>query len=58
MVTMFPRVEHCGVTISLHSLVWVRRKGREMVMEFLFVEVVQMVVLLIVGLGVSLTFKY
>jgi len=54
---MFTRVERCGVTISRHSLVSVRLKERQMVMEFLFVEVVQMVVLLIVGLGVSLTFK-
>ena len=54
---MFPRVERCGVTISRHSLVWVRLKGRQMVMEILFVGV-QMVVLLIVGLGVFLTLKY
>jgi hypothetical protein len=39
-------------------LVWVRLKGRQMVMEILFVEFVQMVVLLIVGLGVFLTLKY
>jgi len=39
-------------------LVWVRLKGRQVVMEILFVEIVQMVVLLIVGLGVVLTLKY
>jgi hypothetical protein len=58
MVTMLPRVERCGVTISRYSLVWLRLKGRQMGMEILFVEVVQMVVLLIVGLGVVLTLKY
>jgi hypothetical protein len=55
---MLPRVERCGVTISRYSLVWLRLKGRQMGMEILFVEVVQMVVLLIVGLGVVLTLKY
>ena len=54
---MFPRVERCSVTISRHFLVWVRLKGRQMVMEILLVDV-QMVVLLIVGLGVFLTLKY
>ena len=58
MVTMFPRVERCSATISRHSLVWVRLKGGQLVMEILFVEIVQMVVLLIVGLGVVLTLKY
>jgi hypothetical protein len=55
---MFPRVERCSATICRHSLVWVRLKGGQLVMEILFVEIVQMVVLLIVGLGVVLTLKY
>ncbi len=55
---MFSQVERCGATISRHSLIWVRLKGRRQIMEILLVEVVQMVVLLIVGLGVVLTLKY